>query len=459
VLGSFSVTVTTTAPAGAPPCLAAEPTGAPDCRIPIDTSADTTLQIVAVAVGTDGQPFPAYDGVAMVTIEPGEVVSVDGQTRPFLRFTKGTAAATVVVRLVTSHAAVWLQDANPGPLAALEVDAGEPPPGGVRCGPDDGFDDLADWYCPEGTFCLRDLACGDPGATQATGASSPILYFENPTIADVQFPLSSDDSPYEERSVEIDDARCDPATGGLCLVVVSVSSDGFYVTDVGMPAGSYNSIFAFNFSQPEDLTVGDVLRRFGGGVGEFIGFTELNFPNFEVKEPGRTDLLPAPGVIDSATLGSNALMEAWEASLVALDDVSTPSEFRDCDFNEDGQVEICFFFDPCTPGSNEDLEDDCAFDCQNQPGCSDLTAFIGFGQYTVTLAAGGEKANLVTRTAMPSFDPAANCAEDGSGGLSCAPFTLDRVVGTVRQVTPARPRWIVEPRSPDDLCFSGTACP
>ena len=40
----------------------------------------------------------------------------------------------------------------------------------------------------------------------------------------------------------------------------------------------------FNFSQPEDLSAGDVLRSFGGGVSEFVGFTEVTFPRFEVHE-------------------------------------------------------------------------------------------------------------------------------------------------------------------------------
>ncbi|HEV8325261.1 MAG TPA: hypothetical protein VG389_26860, partial [Myxococcota bacterium] len=247
----------------------------------------------------------------------------------------------------------------------------------------------------------------------------------------------------------------DPATNGLCLVVVSVSSDGFYVTDVGLPAGSYNSAFAFNFSQPEDLEVGDVLRSFGGGVEEFIGFTELDFPHFTVKEPGRADLLPAPAPLDTALLADNAGMEAYEASLVTVTGVYTPDEFRDCDLNDDGTVEICFFFSNCVPGSNEDLEDQCAFDCQNTPGCSDRTAYLTFGQYAVTLSAGGGKANVVSSTALPQFDPTASCAPGTYTGCS---VLLDRVIGTVRQVTPARPRWVVEPRFPEDMCFTGTGC-
>jgi len=452
-LGSFEVTASP-----------ATPTGTADAPLAFDTTAETTFDLTIRAIGTDGAPFTSYDGTAAVLVEPGRVVMVDGTPLPIVRFAGGTATTQVTVTLVSGRAAIWIQDANPGPLVPLDVDSSPPvlagsgdpmPADAIRCGADTGFDDLPDFFCPGGTFCLRDVMCGALNATQAIGVVDPLLWFQSPTISDVQFPLSSDDSPFLGMTVTIDDRRCTAATDGLCLVVVAVSSDGFYVTDISEPAGSYNSVFAFNFSQPEDLSIGDVLRVFGGGVSEFVGFTELTFPHFTVKEAGHLELVPAPFDLDDALLSSNANMEAHESELVSMTNAYSPDTFVDCDINGDGLVALCFFFDPCPVGSNDDLEDQCAFDCQNQPGCSELTGFLTYGQWNLTLVADGGKANVVTSGVLPDFDPTATCNPGTYVNCSVA---LDRIVGTVRQVTPARPRWVIEPRIPSDVCFAGDPC-
>lgn len=75
------------------------------------------------------------------------------------------------------------------------------------------------------------------------------------------------------------------------------------------------------------------------------------------------------------------------------------------------------------------------------------------------------KMNLVTKDAIPELKPA--CREDDADAERAAQCkalheaTFD-VVGHLRHVQPARPRWTVFPRGPDDICCHpgpGLACP
>jgi hypothetical protein len=73
--------------------------------------------------------------------------------------------------------------------------------------------------------------------------------------------------------------------------------------------------------------------------------------------------------------------------------------------------------------------------------------------------------NLVTKDAIPDLDP--DCREDdpdADKALNCRALhgaTFD-VVGHLRQVQPARPRWVILPRDADDVCCRpapGLGCP
>ncbi len=73
--------------------------------------------------------------------------------------------------------------------------------------------------------------------------------------------------------------------------------------------------------------------------------------------------------------------------------------------------------------------------------------------------------NLITKDAVPDLDPDCNEADaDAERAAQCrnlrgAEFD---VIGHLRHVQPARPRWVVVPRAPDDLCCypgPGLECP
>jgi hypothetical protein len=73
--------------------------------------------------------------------------------------------------------------------------------------------------------------------------------------------------------------------------------------------------------------------------------------------------------------------------------------------------------------------------------------------------------NLITKDAIPELEP--DCREDDADDERAAQCRNLRgaefdVVGHLRHVQPARPRWVVIPRAPDDLCCypgPGLECP
>jgi hypothetical protein len=123
--------------------------------------------------------------------------------------------------------------------------------------------------------------------SHAVGAS-PTIYFDNPLIAEVQTPPdpmaqnATFCSQFNNRFIIIDHAA-----GGGQLVVTSVYSGAFAVTDTLdaanlTPAGSFNSIYVYSFGKPPSYIVpGRVLKSFSGNYSKFVGFTELNFPLFD----------------------------------------------------------------------------------------------------------------------------------------------------------------------------------
>lgn len=241
----------------------------------------------------------------------------------------------------------------------------------------------------ERAFGVTRIWVEDP-QTFATGVTEAI-YFRGPRIADVQTSTSAVASPFEGERVPID-VQSE-------LVVIGIERAGFYVVDTGVAGGSWASIYAFTFSAPQGLSVGDKITNLTGRVSEFLGFTELNNPSWEVVG---TLPLPAPKVITCAELNAgtpNLTMEQYEAGLIELDAAT---------------VEICSAF----------------------PNCPD---YDEYRQWSINL--GGCSINAITRYTIGGFDPLAN---EGKA--------LTKVVGTMRHIQFAQPQWIIEPRGAADVC-------
>jgi hypothetical protein len=138
----------------------------------------------------------------------------------------------------------------------------------------------------------------DEPISHATGAS-PTIYFRNPFIDEVQTPpdLTASNatfcSPFNNKFITVDHARA----GGQ-LIVTSVYSNAFVISDTG--ATTFNNVYLYAFGKPPPYIVpGKVVTQFSGNMSKFVGFTELNFPLFTVADDS-VPLVPVPPPVDLA---------------------------------------------------------------------------------------------------------------------------------------------------------------
>ena len=247
------------------------------------------------------------------------------------------------------------------------------------------------------------------GATQVFGASEP-LYFDNPTLAQLQDTSDAWNSPLE----------CFGAEGEAChyvsidrgtLIVTSVAGDGFNVTDIdddcrsGEPEDRcFNHLYVFSYDFPAGVARGQCACSVSGIVSEYIGFTELSFPEWDdsgdcdacraVAATPLEERIPEPVVIDGDDIGSSLRMESLEAALVRVHDAHVLR-------------------------TNANYEE--------------------YGQWQIRLP-DGARLNVVSEATVPLFDPS-NEYET----------VLASMTGTLKDIGPARPRWILVPRDPDDV--------
>lgn len=144
--------------------------------------------------------------------------------------------------------------------------------------------------------------------SQAVGATAPI-YFPNPTIPLLMKPLNVDAqnasycSPYLNRQVVVDHGTDQVDKPGK-VVVSSLFQNALAVSDTG--ATDYGSMYVFTFSQPSNkLKVGTVLTRLSGAVAKFNGMTQIANPTLTPSDEVRTDLVPAPVLLDKMRLPDN----------------------------------------------------------------------------------------------------------------------------------------------------------
>ena len=154
-----------------------------------------------------------------------------------------------------------------------------------------------------GIFGRIELNLEDP-VSQALG-SSPAIYFPNPTISRLMRPVdpnaanASYCTPLLSRQVVIDST-----IGNGKLVVSSLFQNGLAVSDSSAP--DYGSMYVFTFSQPSSyLRIGSVVSRLAGSVAKFNGMTQIANPVITPAGELRSELVPAPVVLDKTRLPDN----------------------------------------------------------------------------------------------------------------------------------------------------------
>ena len=394
------------------------------------------------AIDDAGEPTE-FDGLVRVSVQPGAVVRVlreDGATNGRnLRLENGVARALVEVTAVYGEARLWVEDAGYTPAKPGTT------PKCANGKNDDASDDvLVDF--PNDPGCAFADDDTEEGGSFAAAVSEGVHY-QLPSVSDVQG--SGSTTPYPFESIEVN------TSGEHELIVTRISKDGFYVTDLADQSSGYNHLFAFNFSTPRGMRVCDRVTYLAGTVSEFFGFTELNFPSYDVIPlfKGEEDKckVPPAAVLDPATIDDPNAMEKLEAGLVRVEGYHVASNLgpelaennvfaqnkSNCDFNGDGRVDF-----------GNDAEASCGDACSRDPECSEWTAYLSRGNYKIAKTGDGAASVIIVQTdGAPEFNPLAHRGEN-----------LTAVTGTLKNFSGGSLNWTIEARCPDDVACAFPGC-
>jgi len=417
--------------------------------LPANTGATNETWDVAVqAVDSEGNPADDFNGVVRLTVEPGAVVTVDNTDGENLgrnlRLKDGKVTARVTVTAIYGEARLWVEDIGYQPAKP-----GTTPACGNGKNDDPEEDVLVDF--PNDPGCAYADDDTETGGTYSAGVS-PAVHYSLPSIQDVQGYGSETPYPYEAININ--------ASGFHDLVVTRVSKDGFYVTDLSGQATGYNHLYAFNFSTPRGMRVCDRITLLSGTVSEFFGFTELNFPSFDIDPlyAGHEDecKVPEPPLLDDTIIDDPVAMEKLESGLVRITDVHITRKFgpkpalnnsfdedkSNCDLNGDGKVDF-----------NDEAEASCGNACSADSECTEWTSYISRGNYKVykpIVVNGAEVARAIIQVqtdGAPEFNPVANRGQQ-----------IAAVTGTLRNFSGGSLNWTIEARCTDDVVCSAPGC-
>ena len=411
---------------------------------PLSIDVPQPFRIVVRAVDRNGQVDPTFNGHVRISSKPGAIERIespdaDGRS---LKLTDGVSPETEV-KVTNAYGVTYIlaDDLGYAPKDALA----DPPPACAN-GQDDDGDGRIDFPADEGCAFANDDS--EAGGSYAQGASPPI-YYHLPRIADLRglkCSTPSDPStcsgsgrtPYPKEQLQVDTGFHDKvdAEGNAFqdfdfdLVVTRISSDGFYVTDIKDPRGSFNSVFSFNFNAPPRMRVCDRLKTFAGTATEFFGLTQISYPTWTLEEwdpQERPCLVPEPRVLESGeicpltaagTCGTPALLPLSGSLVRVLSSgdkvvrvtpnfgpgnmpeqggVFVPSpDATNCDLNKDGRIDF----------TNGTPEQRCADACTANPECTEYSNFLARSTFRLTVSdAQGVAAIQADATASAEFKP------------------------------------------------------
>lgn len=187
------------------------------------------------------------------------------------------------------------------------------------------------WFTDEGD---KDEETGR-AASWGAGVSGE-LWFASPTIAEMQ---ATDDIETNQLAGEFATLR----VADRQVVVTAREAAGMWVTDIADAPGTYNSLYVYTFSRPDDAyAIGARVTLLTGINQEYLASTQLSYPTVEVD--GTT--LEVPGAFE-LTACDDTTMEGLEASRIRISDGEIPATFVEgseeyADYLEFGQWPLTF---------------------------------------------------------------------------------------------------------------------
>jgi hypothetical protein len=422
---------------------------------------DFLLTVEAISLGPDGsaQRDTTYNRFARVSVLPGTVLTVQGDSSDGrnVRLENGYVE-NQRVHLVGTF----------GPTHLVVEDIGYQPGDPTRSdlkpkcadGIDNDLDGLTDFPADPGCAFSNDDT--EEGGSFAAGVG-PTLNYAYPTVAQIQGYGAG--TPFAQEGVVVE-------TEKSTVLVSRLSSNGFFVVDtdpVTRQKKPFGGLFVFNFGVPAGVRICDRVTYLSGTMDEFFGYTEMNFPSYDVHPWNFADvaaggdgpcLLPEPHEILPAEAQNNAIMEDLEASLVRITGAHVAANFgssppaalpfdlspaapcqgakkfvfspgaSNCDFDNSGSLNFA-------EGSDEGL---CACFCYQDPECSEWSAFQGRGNFRMVLGGLPSETIQANTGQVPTFSPRVSAGK-----------TIKALTGTVANFSGGDLNWTIEARCEDDL--------
>jgi hypothetical protein len=293
--------------------------GAPDRRLPLSTTTPRSFTVHIEAQQPDGSLDTSFGGFVRLSVKPGTVSDLDARN---VQLHAGVADG-VVVPIVGSYGDthLWAEDVGYEP-----ADPARQPPPECSDGIDNNHNGLIDYPADPG--CYSPIDDTEDVGTYATGISDT-LYFERPRISFVRGydPASNGNgntTAFPHQQVDIDTGWRGGTSYAFSTVVIRVSGEGFYAQDIQddqHPGPGYGGIYAYNYVSPPFMRVCDRLQLFGGTTSDFYGFTEVNYPTWQLEywDPSqRPCMVPEPTVLGVADLTNDNRLWQVEATLVRV---------------------------------------------------------------------------------------------------------------------------------------------
>jgi hypothetical protein len=384
---------------------------------PLDEPNPHVVSFDITALGADGQVRTDYittlklwvfylGGLSPVLDENGDanITLEGGEARNLTR----------TLPLAYGPTTIWLEDVRRNADGGIECWGPYPPTGG---GPE---------HC-----------------SFATGASA-VIHYRNPYLDEVQLPpdpLATDAtsrSQLEGKAVYVDR----PRDLDSVLVVTAAYAQAFTVTDTSPSAMAigYNHLYVYSYSRAKRndgtaIMAGDLVVScpdglcsgyLAGGVQEFVGFTELSFPVYNVSPP--VDAAECRCGLSFRHDGSRCAEKVWAPCPEPIQ--MDPNWLRGVD-----------------DASYQNLEklEAALVSLENPRVCSfSESDWSKYGQFTVDIGTGCS-VSVASKGVVTGLDPQALEGE-----------RLGEVIGTLRNVSSSN-LWIVYPRSDEDVsCGSAT---
>jgi hypothetical protein len=279
--------------------LTSAPPSSASSRLPLSFTTPETFTLDLQALKEDGTRDTTFNGYVRLSAQPGsldQVTGPDTNGRNVLLKNGEASGISVSVLAGYGNTNLWAEDEGYVPVDPARVctagsscpswcKAGSPCPPACSNGIDDNGNGLIDYPNDPGCYAANDDT--EDGGSYSAGIS-PTIYYYVPRIADIRGgPEGGTGTPFPSDAVTMDCGYRNSDQYAFDVIVTRVSSSGFYVTDLGENAlvnGGFGSVFAYNFAAPPNMRQCDRLRSFGGTTADFYGFTEVNYPTWELEE-------------------------------------------------------------------------------------------------------------------------------------------------------------------------------